>query len=152
MDYILQKSCELGAYKIIPITTIRSVVKYTEKDNKKIVRWNKILKEAGEQTKRVNIPILEEVMSIKDLINVDASIKLICSTKEKEKTIKSILSKINNSDTIICVIGSEGGIDPTEEDFLVNNGFTSVSLGDNILRTETASSFVLSAVNYEFMR
>ncbi len=152
MDYILQKACELGVYQIIPISTIRSVVKYTDKDSKKIVRWNKILKEACEQTKRVNVPILKEVMDIKELVNVQASVKLICSLREKEKTIKSILPKVNNSDTIIFVIGSEGGFDPSEEEYLLNNGFSAVSLGDNVLRTETASSFILSSVNYEFMR
>lgn len=152
MDYILQKSCELGAYKIIPISTERSIVKRTKGDDKKIVRWNKILKEASEQSKRTNIPILDSIMDIKDLINIDSSIKLVCSTKEKTKTIKSILSKTNISDTIIFVIGSEGGISPSEEEFLINNGFTPVSLGDNILRTETASSYILSIVNYQFMR
>ena len=152
MDYILQKSCELGVSEIIPIITSRSVVKYDKKEDKKIIRWNKILKEASEQSKRVDIPKLDKVLDINELINIDASLKLVCSVKEKSKTIKSILSNANISDTIIFVIGSEGGLSPKEEDMLIDNGFIPVSFGSNVLRTETASSFILSAVNYEFMR
>ncbi len=53
---------------------------------------------------------------------------------------------------MICVIGPEGGFTDDEVQFLIKNGFISISLGNNVLRTETASSFILSCVNYEFMR
>ena len=151
MDYILQKCTELNAYKIIPVNTKRSVVKLSRGD-KKLIRWNKILKEASEQSKRVDIPILEDITDIKDLINVKCDCKYICSVNEKSKTIKSVLSKANKSDTILFVIGPEGGLDPSEEEFLINNGFIPITFGEYVLRTETASLFILSAVNYEFLR
>jgi len=151
-DLIIQKACELGVDEIIPLNTERSIVKYTDKDEKKYLRWNKILKEASEQSKRIDIPKLGNIMNIKELINVQADVKLVCSTIEKEKTIKSVLSKANISDTIIFVIGSEGGISKNEENFLIDNGYKAITFGDNILRTETASSFILSVVNYEFER
>ena len=91
-------------------------------------------------------------MDLKDLVNVNAKYKFVCSVKEKSKTIKSILSNVNNSDTILFVIGPEGGLDNYEEEFLINNGFISITFGNNVLRTETASSFILSVINYEFMR
>lgn len=152
MDYILQKSCELGVSSIIPVSTIRSVIKIDKNYTKKIVRWEKILKEASEQSKRIDIPKISNVMSIKELINVDAKYKFLCSVKEKAKTIKSILSNVDKSDTILFVIGSEGGLDNSEEEYLINNGFIPITFGNNVLRTETASSFILSVVNYEFMR
>lgn len=152
MDYILQKSCELGAFSIIPIKTERSIIKINNEIDKKIQRWNKILKEASEQSKRLSIPILDKIIDIKELTNVDAKYKLICSVNEKSKSIKSVLSNVNISDTILFVIGPEGGFSREEEDYLVYNGFISVSFGDNVLRTETASSYILSVVSYEFMR
>ena len=152
MDYILQKSCELGVDEIIPINTIRSIIKLGKNVNKKIERWSKILKEASEQSKRIDVPRISEVKDLKDLINVKASVKLICTVNEKSKTIKSVLSKIDNSDTIIFVIGPEGGFENKEEEFLINNGFVPISFGNNVLRTETASLFILSVVNYEFLR
>lgn len=152
MDYILQKSCELGVTELIPLITTRSIIKVDKNDNKKVSRWQKILKEASEQSKRIDIPNVSNIMDLKDLVNVNAKYKFVCSVKEKSKTIKSILSNVNNSDTIIFVIGPEGGLDNYEEEFLINNGFISITFGNNVLRTETASSFILSVINYEFMR
>ena len=152
MDYVLQKACELGVYQIIPVNTSRSVVKIDKNDSKKIIRWNKILKEASEQSKRCNIPILDKVYDFNDLLKLDFKDKFICSTKENKKLLKSTLSKININDTIVYVIGPEGGFDPSEEDKLIENGYIPVSLGNNILRTETASLFIMSAINYEFER
>ena len=152
MDYILQKACELGVYQIIPVNTSRSVVKIDKNDTKKIVRWNKILKEASEQSKRVDIPILDKIYNFDDLKILDFKEKYICSTKENKKLLKSTLSKININDTIVYVIGPEGGFSPSEEDLLIEKGFIPISLGNNILRTETASLFIMSAINYEFER
>lgn len=152
MDYILQKACELGVYQIIPVNTSRSVVKIDKNDSKKIIRWNKILKEASEQSKRVEIPILDKILNFNDLITLDFKEKYVCSTKENKKLLKSTLSKYNINDTIVYVIGPEGGFSPSEEDLLIENGFIPISLGNNILRTETTSLFIMSAVNYEFER
>lgn len=150
MDYILQKCTELNVYSIIPINTVRSVVKLDSCD-KKLIRWNKILKEASEQSKRLEIPKLDRIMDIKDLINVKCDCKYICSVNEKSKTIKSVLSNTKKSDTILFVIGPEGGFSSSEEKLLIDNGFIPISLGKNVLRTETASLFILSAINYEFL-
>ncbi len=152
MDYILQKSCELGVDKIIPLITDRSVVKIDKNDTKKIDRWQKIVKEASEQSKRAYIPKVENIMTIKDLANLEFTHKYICSVNEKSKTIKSVLSNVNACDTIIFVIGPEGGLSKEEESFLEKNGFKSVSFGNRVLRTETASLFIMSAVSYEFLR
>ncbi len=151
MDYILQKTCELGAYSIIPFNASRSVVKL-EKNDKKIIRWNKILKEAGEQSKRCDIPILEDILDISELKKIDCEHKYICSVNERVKTIKSVLSNVKKSDTIIFVIGPEGGFAPQEEKELMECGYEAISFGDNVLRTETAPLFVLSVINYEFSR
>ena len=152
MDYILQKSCELGVYEIIPTITSRSIIKIDKNDDKKVIRWNKIMKEASEQSKRVNIPKVANITSLKDLITVDAKYKFLCSVNENSKSIKSVLSNANISDTILFVIGPEGGFDKSEEEYLIDNGFVSITFGKNVLRTETSSSFILSVINYEFMR
>lgn len=152
MDYILQKATELGVDEIIPICTERSIVKLENKEDKKKERWKKVLKEASEQSKRVEIPNLESIISLKELLNKKYDFKFICSVNEKVKTIKSVLSKVDISDTILFVIGPEGGLSSQEEEMLLSNGFEAISLGSNVLRTETASSFILSAISYEFMR
>ena len=152
MDLILQKSCELGVSEIIPINTTRSVVKLDKKETKKIDRWNKILKEASEQSKRVVIPKVNEILDIKDVANLDYDIKILCTVNELSTSIKKVLSKDLNGAKIILVIGPEGGFTTKEEEILINSGYISTSFGNRVLRTETASLYVLSIINYILMR
>lgn len=151
MDLILQKSTELGVSKIIPILTKRSIIKLKPHDyEKKVIRWKKIVKEASEQSHRIDIPEINDILSIKELENIDGY-KYVCSTKEKSKNIKLIMKNIKNCDRINLVMGPEGGLDESEELELNKIGFESITLGNRILRVETVPLFLLSVINYEFM-
>ena len=78
MDLILQKATELGVTKIIPVTMERSIVKLDKsKFEKKKVRWSSICKEASEQSKRTRVPVIEDIMTIKELVR-----KLVSNLKE----------------------------------------------------------------------
>ena len=151
MDLILQKSCELGVSEIIPINATRSIVKLDKKETKKIERWNKILKEASEQSKRVVIPRVNEIMDIKDLANLDYDIKILCTVNELSTSLKNVLSKDLNNLKILLVIGPEGGFTDNEEKILIDKGFISTSFGRRVLRTETTSLYALSIINYILM-
>ena len=151
MDLILQKSCELGVSEIIPINTTRSIVKLDKKETKKVERWNRILKEASEQSKRIVIPKVNGIMDIKDLCNLDYDIKILCTVNELSMSLKEVLSKDLNILKIMFVIGPEGGFTEMEEEMLIGNGFISTSFGKRVLRTETASLYALSIINYIFM-
>ena len=109
MDLILQKSCELGVSEIIPINTTRSIVKLDKKETKKIERWNKILKEASEQSKRVVIPKVNSILDVKELAKLDYDIKILCTVNELSTSIKRVLSNDLKGAKIILVIGPEGG-------------------------------------------
>ena len=152
MDFILQKCCELGVSKIIPLNTKRSIVKLDSKETKKIERWNKILKEASEQSKRVVIPTVSNICSIEDLVEEDYDIKILCTVNELSNDIKKVLSKDLNGARIVIVIGPEGGFEKEEEQTLIDNGYVPTSLGKRVLRTETASLYALSIINYITMR
>lgn len=152
MDLILQKSCELGVSEIIPVNTTRSIVKLDKKETKKVERWNKILKEASEQSKRVVIPKVNGIMDIKDLCNLEYDIKILCTVNELSMSLKEVLEKDLNNLRILLVIGPEGGFTESEENLLIDNGFISTSFGRRVLRTETASLYALSIINYILMR
>lgn len=152
MDYILQKGTELGANKFIPLIVDRSVVKLNDKSDKKQKRWQTIVKEAAEQSKRLEVPTVANPCNIKELAKLDYDLKILCSVNETSKNIKTVLSNISISDRILVVVGPEGGFTNLEEQELIKNGFVSASLGNRVLRTETASLFVLSVINYIFMR
>ena len=150
MDMILQKCTELGMYKFIPYKAVNSIIKDNGKFDKKIDRWQRIVKEASEQSKRNIIPEVLNPMDINELINYKADLKLICSTIS-DNNLKNVIREYKNYDTIMLVIGPEGGFDPKEEEKFINNNFIPVSLGKRILRTETASLCILSMFNYEWM-
>lgn len=152
-NLILQKLTELGVNSIIPLNTERSIVKLNnDKITNKQERWHKICKEAAEQSRRIIIPKIEPITKIMNLDTSIYDLKLLCSPSEKKINLKDILSKKENYDRILIVIGPEGGFTLKEEQYLVNDGFIKVSLGNRILRTETAPIFVLSILNYIFMR
>lgn len=149
LDFILQKCTELGVYDFILVNSNRSKIKIDGKEKKKIERWNTITKEAAEQSHRNIKPIVRDIMSINDVSKLDYDLKLTCSTKENEKTIKNVLQNSTNCDRIIIVVGPEGGLTVSEEEKLEKNGFIPVTLGNLILRTETVPIYIMSLVNYE---
>lgn len=149
LDFIFQKATELGVDKITLVPFSRSVVKLKEKSTK-YTRWNRILKEASEQSKRLVTPNLNLLESFKEIKNLDG-LNLICSTAEKNQTIKKVMKTSTNYDTINIVIGPEGGLTEQEENTLVEYGYKKVTFGNRILRVETVPLYILSIINYEFM-
>lgn len=151
MDLILQKSTELGVTEIIPFIASRSIVKLNEKDySKKLERWGKIVKEAAEQSHRIDIPNITSIKTINELNGI-GGIKVVCSTKEKVKNIKLVMKNVETCDKINLVVGPEGGLTELEEEKLNKMGFESITLGSRILRVETVPLMLLSIINYEFM-
>ena len=150
-DLVIQKATELGVSKITFLRTERTLVKIDDKKKvDKLNRWYKIAKEASEQSKRLDIPLIEIKDTFKDIENIEG-IKLVCDTSEKSKTIKSALKKLDKCGTINIVIGPEGGLSNKEMQYLNNIGFSSISLGNRILRVETVPLYILSIINYEIM-
>ena len=88
------------------------------------------------------------VSVIKDLSKLEYDIKILCTINELSTNIKNILPKDLNNLKILLVIGPEGGFTDKEEQILIDNGFISTSFGNRVLRTETASLFALSIINY----
>ena len=149
MDYILQKLTELGVSKIIPYAASRSIIKLDKKEDKKILRWQTIVKEASEQSKRNSIPVVENVINLSNLVKLsDYDIKILCTVNETSQNLKKVLSNILHGAKILFVIGPEGGFTLEEEKVMMENGFLSISLGNSVLRTETASTFIMSVVRY----
>lgn len=147
MDLILQKATELGVSRIIPVRMERSIIKLNEQDYlKKQIRWQKICKEASEQSKRTNIPLIDKLENMSSL-NLDG-LNIICSTSENSNTLKNTLKNMDKYDKINIAIGPEGGFTKEEEKILVNLGFIKTSLGKLIMRVETVPLYILSVINY----
>lgn len=151
MDIIFQKATELGVDEFVVIPLERSVIKVKEdKLYSKVDRWQRIVKEASEQSMRTDKPIIRVSTSISNLEELDG-LKLICSTVEKENYIKNILKNNTLCDRINLVIGPEGGLTPAEEKKFETMGFVKTTLGPQIMRVETVPMFLMSVIKYEYM-
>ena len=154
MEYIIQKNVELGVKKIIPVEMERSIVKFDQKTvEKKIERWQKISEVASKQSGRDIIPKIEIPTNIKKICeNINEyDIVLVAYENEEDNTLKTELQKIKKTDNlkIAIIIGPEGGIDKKEILQLKEVGAKTITLGQRILRTETASIVVISNIIYE---
>ncbi len=151
MEYIIQKSVELGVYNIVPTEMKRCVVKLTDKDKlKKQERWQKISEVAAKQCGRDIIPKIEEITNIKNINIKDYDLFLVAYEKETTNSLKNELKKLKNSKLKIAVlIGPEGGLEESDVLNLKENGARIITLGKRILRTETVSLNVLSIIMYE---
>ena len=148
-DLVLQKATELGVKKVALINTERTVVKYEAKDiNKKIERFNRIMKEASEQCHRLIVPSL---MGIFDLTNlpqeVFGDLNYVAYEKDANE-IKEAFKGLSKGHSISILIGPEGGFSENEIAMLTKLGFMRTSLGKRILRAETAAIYALSVIGY----
>lgn len=151
MDLVLQKGTELGVNYFYAYKAVNSVIKENDKSNKKIIRWKKIVKEAAEQSKRNIIPEVRDIVDINGLCKIEGDVKILLTVNETSKNIKNILKEFKKYDTLIIVVGPEGGFTSKEEETLIKNGFISTSLGKRVLRSETAGLVAISMINYEWM-
>ena len=146
-DLLIQKATELGADKIIPLITKRTVVKPRET---KIERLKKVAIEAAKQSKQNKIPEITEPVTVDKLIEMTADYELkIIASPNADRTIKEV-KQDRKTQKIICLIGPEGGFTNEEIALAETNNFIPVSLGKEILRTETAGIAVLAMINYEY--
>ena len=154
MELIIQKTTELGIYKIIPVSMLRCVVKLDKKDEKKkLERWQKIAEAAAKQSKRDIIPKIENKLNLKEVTEKikEYDIFIVAYEEEINNTLKQTLKKIEKKDNykIGILVGPEGGIDYKEIETLKEKGTTIVTLGKRILRTETAPIIMVSNILYE---
>lgn len=164
MDLIIQKAVELGAARIIPLITDRTIVRLRDHNDarKKQERWQSIALEACKQCRQNWMPMVELPCSLAETlerlkkINPD-QLRLIASLEKEATPMKNIFSSVEkvaipplSSATIF--IGPEGDFTPEEYAFARHADCKAVSLGPIVLRTETAALYCLSILSYELKK
>lgn len=152
MDFIVQKATELGVSAIVPLVTERTIVKVKDEE-KRVTRWQKIAREAAMQSNRPDIPKVETIHPFNEYIRSLAPgprTLLIFPWEEGTEPVKNVLRRHFDAQHIVVLIGPEGGFSQAEAEAAAEKGFHLVSLGPNILRTETAAVAALSMIGYEF--
>lgn len=152
MELIIQKAVELGASRIVPVETKRSVVKLdAKKAQAKIGRWQGIAEAAAKQSKRDVIPVIGELVTLKEALKEAADFEVSMMPYENAEGMaftRSLLESICPGQRVAIFIGPEGGFDDSEVEAALSMGTKPVTLGRRILRTETAGLAILSMLVY----
>ncbi|WP_209122985.1 16S rRNA (uracil(1498)-N(3))-methyltransferase [Alkalihalobacillus sp. BA299] len=157
LDLVIQKGTELGAAQFIPVQGERSIVKWDgKKEDKRLDRLNKIAKEAAEQSHRSRIPVIKSLHSMGQLIERKSEFDHVLFAYEEKgksgehKQLANILAEAKIGESLLFVVGPEGGFSEGEANKLSDAGFIPCSLGPRILRAETAPLYILSTISYYF--
>jgi 16S rRNA (uracil1498-N3)-methyltransferase len=153
-EFIIQKNTELGVSSFQPVISERSTIRLdAEQSHKKAERWQKIIREAAEQSGRQIIPRLEPVQKWNHFLreNRPPGLLLIPWEGEREKSIKQVLDDQKTvPEMVSALVGPEGGFSQAEVEQAIKVGAIPVTLGPRILRTETAGLVVASVILYHF--
>lgn len=159
-DYALQKNTEIGVYEFIPVTSQRSVIRFEENGishevDKKINRFQKIVRDAAEQSERGIVPLVKDLLSVQELCKQNLTgydLKLICQERAQNTSgIKELLNGIQvKVQKVFVLIGPEGGFTEEESRLAISSGFIPVSLGKRIYKAETVGTVISSILFFYF--
>lgn len=150
MDQALKSSVEVGVCEIYPLNTKRVVAQIDHKEYKKVQRWQRVVEAAAKQSKRDYIPRVNTPIDLEGIEEILENRELIVPY-ENEDDDRLVDIKLENKN-VILVIGPEGGFEETEIDYLKSLGAKIVSLGNRILRAETAAVCASFYIIYNFER
>lgn len=158
METVIQKCTEIGAISFVPFISERTIVQYdAKKESKRLERWNKIAKEAAEQSHRNTVPEVTQPLTWKQLLptfkNYDAV--YFCYEKEEGLQLRDALRPFmqdlptDHAPGVLLLVGPEGGFSEEECRQAEEAGAASTGLGRRILRCETAGMVALACILYE---
>jgi 16S rRNA (uracil1498-N3)-methyltransferase len=152
MDFIVQKATELGAARIAPLFSDRTVVQLDVKDaEKKRDRWREIAIEACKQCGQNRVPDIAVPVSPKAFLEKDepSELMLIASLQPDARGIKTVLAEHPPPRSVCVFVGPEGDFTPAEVALAKSKGCRPITLGPIILRAETAALYCLSVLAHE---
>lgn len=154
MDMIIRQAAELGAARIVPVISEHSIPKFDEREKeKKRLRWEKVIKEAVQQSGNTVIPEIQSVVSLPELVRRDRfSWEMGLFFYEKPLETGSLHGYLSvHPKSVALLIGPEGGFSEKEVRIVMDAGFRPVYLGKRILRVETAAASALALVQLLLM-
>lgn len=154
MELIIQKAVELGAYEIVPIITERCVVKLDggARQERKLARWQSIAEAAAKQSARGIIPKVHTPVSFNDALKMSKNLDCTLIPYEHAAGMdaaREFMDEAATKNSVGIIIGPEGGFEEEEINLASKSGAKVISLGNRILRTETAGMTVLSILMFK---
>lgn len=156
MEFIIEKATELGATKIVPLLSARTVVQIGEKDaERKREKWRRVALEAAKQCGCNWPPAVQTPVRIEAFFDrpQKSGLMLIASLQPGARHLKSVLAEHGpqNLDRVLVLVGPEGDLTPAEVALATNSGCRPITLGPIILRCDTAAIYCLSILSHELL-
>ena len=151
MDFVIQKSTELGISRIIPFLSSRTIPKWnSDKCFDKAEHWRNIVKASVKQSGIRKMPCVDNIISYDEIISSNLNMnKILLYEKERNVSFKKIINTITFPSDILIMVGPEGGFTIEEVSRAKQSGFLTTSIGKLILRAETVPIAILSILQYE---
>jgi 16S rRNA (uracil1498-N3)-methyltransferase len=154
MEFIIQKTTEWGIARFIPVVTQRSLIKIKTKSGKRIERWQRIAREASKQSGQVFSPSIDSPVPLTPFLKErKEEVRLLLSENQGE-VLKSILIQYQDNvpSSVLILVGPEGGWNEEEEQDILSHGYEAVTLGEQILRAETAALSSVALISHFWNR
>jgi 16S rRNA (uracil1498-N3)-methyltransferase len=143
-EWAIEKCTELGVAKIVPMIARRTDSHLAQAAQKRVERWRRIALEASQQSRRNSPPEIVDPMKLLEVASLPFTTKVLLSENEKKSSLRDLLSEEIELPLILSV-GPEGGWTEEEMKLFETNGWSPASLGDTILRAETAAIAAVAA-------
>ena len=145
MEWAIEKATELGAPRITPVLARRTEKHLAQAASKRVERWRRIVREASQQSRRTNVPEVDEPTPLKKVLSeITEPVKLLLAETEEENTLRAAFEAAPQDEAIALAIGPEGGWTAEEMQLFRDHGWQHVTLGPRILRAETAAIAALA--------
>lgn len=146
MEWAIEKCTELGVTRIVPVIARRTESHLAAAAAKRVERWQRIAREAAEQSRRVSPPEISQPMKLKEGVLLPDSVRILLAESEHEVMLKDVLRSHSPGDDVLIALGPQGGWTDAELNLFREAGWSSASLGNTILRAETAAIAALAVV------
>jgi 16S rRNA (uracil1498-N3)-methyltransferase len=149
MEWAIEKCTELGVARIVPVIAGRTEHHLASAAVKRVDRWRRIALQSAEQSRRISPPEISPPLKLKDAAALPGSLRILLSEAETEATLKEVVQAHATDGTVILALGPEGGWTNEELNLFQQAGWISASLGNTILRAETAAIATMAIVRSE---
>lgn len=139
MEWAIEKCTELGVAQIIPVIARRTDPHLAAASKKRVERWQRIALQAAEQSRGITPPEIADPSKLADVLNTSARMKIVLSESEDQTLLRDVVRPDTTEGEIFLAVGPEGGWTDDELNLFQQAGWTAASLGNTILRAETAA-------------
>ncbi len=146
-EWVIEKATELGVERVIPVEAERSEKGLAQAALKRTARWNRIAREASEQSRRARLPEIVAPASFAAALDVPADYRYALEEQTAPPVLAVLPASRRHEDRVAVLVGPEGGWTDRERESIASGRWTPVSLGREILRAETAAIAALAILN-----